>query len=59
MDTLLWWEVVVKPGIRKLAMVRGKELNRDRKESLNLLLVRQAYLNKKVKLGNLDKLGQT
>ena len=58
MDTLQWWEVVVKPGIRKLAMLRGKQMNKDSKEELNLLLVRQAYINKKVKLGDLSKFGE-
>ena len=57
METLQWWEVVVKPGIRKLAGIRAKEMSKDRKSELNLLLVRQAYLNKKVKLGHLQKLG--
>ena len=51
MDTLLWWEVVVKPGIKKLGMQRGKQMSKDSKAELNLLLVRQAYLNKKFKLG--------
>ena len=52
MDTLLWWEVVVKPGIRKLGMLRGKQMVKDSRSELNLLLVRQAYLNRKVKLGH-------
>ena len=26
MDTLVWWEQVVKPGIKRLGMLRGKEL---------------------------------
>ena len=56
MDTLLWWEVVVKPGIRKLGMQRGRQMGKDSRGELNLLLVRQAYLNKKVKLGNTEML---
>ena len=51
MNTLLWWEVVVKPGIRKLGMQRGKQMSKDSRAELNLLLIRQAYLNKKVKQG--------
>ena len=39
-------------------MLRGRHLNKINKETLNLLLVRQAYLNKKVKLGNLLMLGE-
>ena len=38
-----WWEVI--------------EIAKERKGELSLLLVRQAYLNKKVKLGHLQKLG--
>ena len=57
METLQCWEVIVKPGIVKLAKSRSKQITRERKGELNLLLVRQAYLNKKVKLGNFDLLG--
>ena len=48
----------MQPGIRKLAMQRGKLLNKINRETLNLLLVRQAYLNKKVKTGNSQMLGE-
>ena len=50
-NTLIWWEKLVKPGIRKLAMARGKEMNKDRRRYLNLLLVRQAYLTSKIQKG--------
>ena len=43
-----WWELIVKPGIRKIAMNRGREINFQRRSRLNLLLLRQAYLVKKV-----------
>ena len=49
-DILIWWEKLVKPGIRKLAITRGKEMNRDRRGFLNLLLFRQAYLTSKVQV---------
>ena len=58
MDTLLWWEVMVKPGIKKLGMQRGRQMSKDSRSELNLLLVRQAYLNKKVKLGQTNLLVQ-
>ena len=29
--TLTWWEVLVKPGVRKLALERGKEVAREKK----------------------------
>ena len=48
---LTWWEALVKPGIRKLAIERGKELNRERRAFLNLLMLRQAFLTKKVHSG--------
>ena len=54
-DALIWWERLVKPGIRKLAMERGKELNKERRGLLNLLLVRQAYLTRKIQLGIMSK----
>ena len=30
---LTWWEVLVKPGIKKLAIERSKELNKERRGS--------------------------
>ena len=45
---LSWWEIIVKPGIRKLAIERSKEITKDRKSFLNLLLLRQCYLIKKI-----------
>ena len=58
LDTIQWWELIVKPGIKKIAMARDRQLTKDSKETLNLLLVRQAYLNKKVKLGHMQELGE-
>ena len=55
LDVLLWWEVMVKPGIKKLALQRSKELNKDKKGVLNLLLIRQAYLGKKLMGGDLSQ----
>ena len=37
---LLWWEQLVKPGVRKLALNRNRELNKERKSLLNLLTLR-------------------
>ena len=48
---LTWWEVLVKPGVRNLAIQRTKEVNRERRAHLNLLMMRQSYLTRKVKLG--------
>ena len=48
---LTWWEVLIKPGIRKLAIERGKELFRERKAFLNLLMMQQSYLTRKIHSG--------
>ena len=29
-DTLLWWEVLVKPGIKKIGIQRSKEMNKEK-----------------------------
>ena len=42
------WELIVKPGVKKIAMDRSKEINKDKRGVLNLLLLRQAYLIKKI-----------
>ena len=54
LPVLLWWEIIVKPGIRKLAMVRSKQINQGKRSSLNLLLLRQSYLMKKIKHSGQD-----
>ena len=48
---LTWWEVLVKPGIKKIALERTKEVNRERRSHLNLLMMRQAYLSRKIQQG--------
>ena len=53
---MIWWEKLVKPGIRKLLIKRSKEINQERRGLLNLLLVRQAYLVRKLHMGCYDKL---
>ena len=58
LDVLTWWELVVKPGIKKLAIHRGKEINREKRGELNLLLLRQSYLARKLQLGDLRKLSE-
>jgi hypothetical protein len=44
LDVLQWWEIVVKPGVKKLAIHRSKQINKDKRGELNMLLLRQAYL---------------
>ena len=44
------------PGIRKLANERGNQMNKDRRSHLNILLIRQAYLTRKLQQGSNFKL---
>ena len=55
---LQWWDLLVKPGIRKLGIERSKELSKEKKEELNLLLLRQSYLTRKVQLGQHSQLSE-
>ena len=56
LDVLSWWELVVKPGVKKLLIERGREINFDKSVELNLLQIRQAYLVKQMQSGNHSKL---
>ena len=56
LDVLTWWELIVKPGVKKLLLERGKEINRERAGELNLLQLRQAYLVRKVQSGQVYRL---
>ena len=58
LEVLQWWELVVKPGIKKLAIQRSKELNRESRGQLNLLLIQQAYLARKLQLGEFRRLAE-
>ena len=40
LPVMSWWEIIVKPGVRKIAMKRSKEMNKERRGELNLLLLR-------------------
>ena len=53
---LNWWEGMVKPGIKRIAINRSREINKESREELNLLLLRQGYLTKKIQKGNVGKL---
>ena len=48
LDELTWWELVVKPGLRNIGVKRKRELRKEHRGELNLLLIRQAYLVKKL-----------
>ena len=58
LDTLSWWELIIKPGTRKLLIERGKELNEERNSLLNLLMLRQCYLVSRLQKGFLSRLGE-
>ncbi len=47
---------MVKPGIRKLAIKRGKEINKERRCELNVLMLCQSYLARKMQYGDKMKL---
>ena len=57
-NILTWWELVVKPGIKKLLIERGQEINRERTGELNILLIRQSYLVRKLQLGKTHLLSE-
>ena len=57
-EMIRWWEFLVKPGIRKIALERTKEINSSKREFLNLLLIRQAYVTKKLRQGQSSILGE-
>ena len=58
LDVLQWWEQLVKPGVKKLALKRARELKKERNEELNLLRLRQAHLNRKVEHGETWRLSE-
>ena len=58
LDVIPRWELIVKPGVKQLAIQRSKELNKDKRGELNLLFLRQAYLTRKIQLGSNERLGE-
>ena len=56
--TLKWWDMIVKLGIKKLAIERSKEIAKDRCGALNMLFLRHAYLANKVQQGNINRLDE-
>ena len=53
---LTWWEMLVKPGIKRLAIERTKVINKERKRRLNLLMLHQSFLTSRVHTGDLENL---
>ena len=50
-EVLLWWEYLVKGGIKDLARTRSKELKKQNIGRLNVLKLRQCNLNSKINCG--------
>ena len=53
----MWLEIIVKPGIRKIAMDRSKEMNEFRRGRLNLFILRQGYLVRKLQQNQVQQWG--
>ena len=51
---LQWWELIVKPGIRRLAIQRSKEINKIKRSRMNCLLLKQSHFTKELLGGNWD-----
>ena len=43
LGVMQWWELIVKPGIRKLAIQRSKELNKCKRSRMNCMLLKQSF----------------
>ena len=54
LSVMKWWELIVKPGIRRLAIQRSKEINKSKRSSLNCLLLKQSFHTKELQAGNID-----
>ena len=48
----------MKPGMKKLLLERGREINQERSGALNLLHIRQSYLVLKLQSGEHHKLSE-
>ena len=58
LNILSWWELIVKPGIRRLAIKRSKELKRLKRSRLNCLLLKQGFFTKELQAGKQEFLLQ-
>ena len=58
LDILVWWDLIVKPNIRKLLIERSRQISKENFGKLNMLQIHQAYLVKKVQSGLLHKLSE-
>ena len=58
LNVIPWWEIIVKPGVKQLAIQRSKEINKTRRGEINLLFLRQSYLTKKLQQGDTGRLAE-
>ena len=54
LDILIWWDLVVKPGLKSIALERQRQLRKDQRGELNLLLINQSYLVKKLRTSSFN-----
>ena len=55
-DTINWWEVVIKPGIKNLAVIFTKKRNESKYGKLNMLYLKQKYFQNKIEEGKKEHL---
>ena len=48
-DLMVWWDSMVKNGVKFLAKRRGIEINKERQGILNMLRLKQVYYTSQVK----------
>ena len=58
MEVLTWWEILVKKGIKQLAMTRSKEIKKQKIGRLNILRLRQVNLTHKINIGQINFLAE-
>ena len=57
-EVLTWWEILVKKGIKQLAVTRSKEIKKQNIGRLNILRLRQVNLTHKVNKGQIELLAK-
>ena len=55
-NTVDWWESVVKPGIKNIAITFTRSHNKSKYRELNMLYLKQKYFLNKVNEGNTEVL---
>ena len=58
LDVVPWWDLIVKPGVKQLAIQRSKEMNKLKRGEINLLFLRHAYLTRKIQQGQTERMGE-